>query len=75
MTRALLAARNMLEADRILLDKGLGVGNGFSVNIFWTNAVGEHKLRNIEVAPNLVGDRSLIDEKTFDEEALIHCNL
>lgn len=75
MTRALLAARNMQEADRCLLDKGLGVANGFSVNMFWTNAAGEHQLRNIEVAPNLVGDRSLVHEQTFDEENLVHCNL
>lgn len=75
MTRALLAAKNMLEADRILLDKGLGVANGFSVNFFWTNAAEEHTLRNVEVAPNFDGDRSLLDEKTFDEEALLHCNM
>lgn len=75
MTRALLAARNMNEADRTLLDKGLGVANGFSINMFWTNADGEHQLRNIEVAPNLVEDKSLLHEKTFGEEALVHCNL
>lgn len=75
MTRALLAARNMNEANRCLLDKGLGVANGFSVNMFWTNTVGEHQLRNVEVAPNLVGDKSLLHEKTFDEEMLVHCNL
>lgn len=75
MTRALLAARSMNEANRTLLDKGLGIANGFSVNMFWTNVAGEHDLRNIEVAPNLVGDKSLLNEKTFNEETLLHCNL
>lgn len=75
MTRALLSARNVQEADRILLDQGLGVANGFSVNMFWTNAAGFRQLRNIEVAPNLLGNRSLVDDKTFDEEPLVHCNL
>lgn len=33
ITRALLAARNMEQAIKILKDTGVGVGNGCSINI------------------------------------------
>ncbi|CAH2035092.1 unnamed protein product, partial [Iphiclides podalirius] len=74
ITRALLAARDPAEANNILLDQGLGIGNGFSTNMIWTNAKGERQLLNIEVAPDLKNDKSIINVQKYDSEPLMHCN-
>ncbi|CAK1588133.1 unnamed protein product [Parnassius mnemosyne] len=74
ITRALLAARDPAEADKILLDEGLGIGNGFSINMIWTDTKGERTLKNIEVAPDLQADKSSLHVQKYDKEPLMHCN-
>ncbi|XP_053623646.1 beta-alanyl-dopamine/carcinine hydrolase isoform X2 [Plodia interpunctella] len=75
ITRALLAAKSFNDAERILIDEGLGIGNGFSVNMIWTEAWGSRQLYNVEVAPDLKANRSLLDIRKFDNEPLVHCNI
>ncbi|KAJ2954160.1 hypothetical protein O0L34_g2389 [Tuta absoluta] len=74
ITRALLSARNLVEAEKILLDDGLGTGNGFSVNMLWTEN-GKRTLHNAEVAPDLKNNRSALSIQKYDKDALVHCNL
>ncbi|CAG9789010.1 unnamed protein product [Diatraea saccharalis] len=74
VTRALLAAKSFYDAERILLDEGLGIGNGFSVNMIWTDSWGARQLYNVEVAPNLKADKSLVNIHKYDKEPLVHCN-
>lgn len=74
ITRKLLSARNFAESERILLDEGLGIGNGFSVNMIWSDAVGGRQLYNIEVAPDLKNKRSLLNIRKYDKNPLVHCN-
>ncbi|KAL0851846.1 hypothetical protein ABMA28_000145 [Loxostege sticticalis] len=74
ITRALLAAKNFYDAERILRDEGLGIGNGFSVNMLWTEPWGGRQLYNVEIAPDLKGDRSLVNIYKYDKEPLVHCN-
>lgn len=74
ITRALLAAKNFYDAERILRDEGLGIGNGFSVNMLWTEAWGGRQLYNVEVAPDLKSDRSILNVYKYDKEPLVHCN-
>ncbi|CAB3226495.1 unnamed protein product [Arctia plantaginis] len=74
ITRAMLAAKNFSDAERILRDEGLGIGNGFSVNMIWTNSWGEHHIYNVEVAPDFKNDRSLLNVQRYDREPLVHCN-
>lgn len=70
----MLAAKNFNDAERILLDEGLGIGNGFSVNMIWTNSWGEHQIYNVEVAPDFKNDKSLLNVQKYDREPLVHCN-
>ncbi|XP_059055166.1 beta-alanyl-dopamine/carcinine hydrolase [Achroia grisella] len=74
ITRALLAAKSFSDAENILRDEGLGIGNGFSVNMLWTDAWGR-QLYNVEVAPDLKGNKSLLNIHKYDEEPLVHCNI
>ncbi|KAL4717824.1 hypothetical protein ACJJTC_000973 [Scirpophaga incertulas] len=74
ITRALLGAKSFYDAERILLDEGLGIGNGFSVNMIWTDSWGSRQLYNVEVAPDLKGNKSLIQIHKYDKEPLVHCN-
>lgn len=75
LTRAMLTAKSREHIEKILLDAGLGTANGFSVNMIWTDANGEKRLYNFEVAPDLKNDESKINIRKFSErEALIHCN-
>lgn len=75
ITRKLLSARNFADAERILSDEGLGTGNGFSVNMIWSDTWGSRQMYNIEVAPDHKVDRSQINIHKYDKEALVHCNL
>ncbi|XP_049884915.1 uncharacterized protein LOC126379941 isoform X2 [Pectinophora gossypiella] len=75
ITRALLASKNLSDAKRVLTDEGLGVGNGFSVNMVWSEEGGARALYNVEVAPDLAHDRSLINVHRYETEPLVHCNL
>ncbi|VVC86170.1 uncharacterized protein LOC126978819 isoform X2 [Leptidea sinapis] len=74
ITRALLTAKNFDDAEKILLDEGLGVANGFSVNMIWSDINNVRKIYNVEVAPDLTSNRSLINVKHFENEPLIHTN-
>lgn len=75
LTRAMLAAENKEHAEKILIDSGLGAANGFSVNMIWTDINGERRLYNVEIAPDLKADRSIINVQKFGEsEPSIHCN-
>lgn len=75
ITRAMLRSKNLGEAESILRDEGLGIGNGFSVNMIWTNAWGGRQIYNIEIAPDLKGNRSQLNiQKYENNEPLVHCN-
>ncbi|XP_068623107.1 beta-alanyl-dopamine/carcinine hydrolase isoform X2 [Battus philenor] len=74
ITRALLAARTPTEADKILLDEGLGIGNGFSTNMIWTDKKGNRQLANVEVAPDLKADKSILNVHKYSNDTLMHCN-
>ncbi|KAH9638355.1 hypothetical protein HF086_006535 [Spodoptera exigua] len=74
ITRAMLAAKNFEEAEHILLDQGLGIGNGFSVNMIWTNNWGDRQIYNIEVSPDLKADHSHLNVQKYDKEPLVHTN-
>lgn len=75
ITRALLASKSYADAERILRDEGLGIANGFSINMIWTNKDGERKIYNAEVAPDLKGDRSIINIHNYVDEPLVHTNI
>lgn len=75
ITRALLASKNYADAERILRDEGLGIANGFSVNMIWTNKNGEQQIYNAEVAPDLKADRSIVNVRKYTDEPLIHTNI
>lgn len=66
----------MEDAERILLDEGLGIANGFSVNMLWTEDDGYRQLFNVEVAPDLKADKSLLNVQKYESggESLVHCN-
>lgn len=76
MTRALLAARDEQHVEKILKDDGLGVANGFSLNMIWTDISGDRKMYNIEVAPDSKADHSILNVQTFDDTgaSMVHCN-
>ncbi|XP_026741591.1 uncharacterized protein LOC113503716 isoform X2 [Trichoplusia ni] len=74
ITRAMLSAKNFSDAERILRDEGLGIGNGFSVNMIWTTSWGHREVYNVEVSPDLKADRSLLNIQKYDKEPLVHCN-
>ncbi|XP_030022065.1 uncharacterized protein LOC115441423 isoform X2 [Manduca sexta] len=74
ITRKLLTAKNFRNAEKILRDEGLGIGNGFSVNMLWSDAWGDVQIYNVEVAPDLKADRSIIGVRKFDKDPLVHCN-
>ncbi|KOB67317.1 NBAD hydrolase [Operophtera brumata] len=58
ITRKILAAKSFPDAEKILRDEGLGIANGFSLNMIWSDAWGSSKMYNVEVAPDLKADRS-----------------
>ncbi|CAH4038991.1 uncharacterized protein LOC123718519 isoform X1 [Pieris brassicae] len=74
ITRALLTAKSLEDAERILLDQGLGAANGCSVNMIWTEGDGTRSLYNVEMAPDLTGDKSLLNIKKFENDVTIHTN-
>lgn len=75
ITRKLLAAQSYNEAENILRDEGLGIGNGFSVNMIWSDNGGRRQLLNLEVAPDLKADKSMVTIQKYDKDPLIHCNM
>ncbi|CAH2097884.1 unnamed protein product [Euphydryas editha] len=75
ITRALLASKSYADAERILRDEGLGIGNGFSLNMIWMNKTGEQEIYNAEVAPDLKADRSIVNILKYTDEPLIHTNI
>ncbi|RXG69601.1 hypothetical protein Avbf_01653 [Armadillidium vulgare] len=51
LTRALLSAESMVEAQNILRDRGMGSADAFSVNMIFTKQEGDHVFHNAEVGP------------------------
>ncbi|RXG58749.1 hypothetical protein Avbf_16220 [Armadillidium vulgare] len=51
ITRALLSAESMVEAQNILRDRGVGSADAFSVNMIFTKQEGDHVFHNAEVGP------------------------
>ncbi|XP_072930962.1 beta-alanyl-dopamine/carcinine hydrolase isoform X3 [Epargyreus clarus] len=74
ITRALLASKNYADAERILIDEGLGAANGFSLNMIWSDIKGNRNIYNVEVSPNLSADRSAINVHHYNKDVLMHCN-
>lgn len=52
MTRALLAAENLSQAEEILIDSGTGVSDGISVNMTFLKQEGSRLFYNAEVGPS-----------------------
>ncbi|KAL7633543.1 UNVERIFIED_CONTAM: hypothetical protein RMT77_016076 [Armadillidium vulgare] len=51
LTRALLSAESMVEAQNILRDRGVGSADAFSVNMIFTKQEGDPVFHNAEVGP------------------------
>ena len=43
--------------------------------MIWTNKDGERKIYNAEVAPDLKGDRSIMNIHNYVDEPLVHTNM
>lgn len=71
----MLGAKGFSDAERILRDEGLGIANGFSLNMIWADAWGSAKMYNVEVAPDLKTDRSQLNVHKYEKEPLVHCNM
>lgn len=73
--RALLGAKNLDEAHKLLRDVGTGTSDGFSVNFIYCQPGTEPILENIEVAPNSEVLESRLDVHTLEfGESYAHCN-
>lgn len=71
-----MSAENYERAKEILLNSGVGVADGFSINMTFLNQEGERLFHNIEIGPSEIGsNKSLLDMITARPgEAIIHCN-
>ncbi|KAG8227771.1 hypothetical protein J437_LFUL005778 [Ladona fulva] len=78
LTRALLAAENMVQAQQILRDEGTGAGDAVSVNMTFLNQEGNRLFHNAEVGPAIIGEnppRSQLNILTASPgENIYHCN-
>ncbi|PSN46475.1 hypothetical protein C0J52_06877 [Blattella germanica] len=77
MPRALLSAKNLVQAQEILRDSGGGCGDGFSVNMTFLNQEGNRLFHNAEVSPVEDGNNEseLAIFTTSPGEHAIHCNI
>lgn len=75
ITRKILAAKSFSDAEKILRDEGLGIANGFSLNMIWSDAWGSSKMYNVEVAPDMKTDRSQLHVQRYEKDPLVHCNM
>ncbi|KAL0280400.1 UNVERIFIED_CONTAM: hypothetical protein PYX00_001699 [Menopon gallinae] len=75
LTRALLAAENIKQAEQIIRDSGVGIGNGVSINMVFVNG-NQTSFYNAEAGPVSDG----VDESAVDivpvkgGDFLYHCN-
>lgn len=75
ITRALLAAENFEQAQKILRDGGSGAADGCSINISFLNQEGNRLFHNVEMAPADNNNESQLNVLTAScGEHLIHCN-
>ncbi|XP_063633091.1 beta-alanyl-dopamine/carcinine hydrolase isoform X3 [Cydia splendana] len=75
ITRALLTAKNFAEAEKIMRDDGLGAGNGFNINMIWSEPWGARRLYNAEVAPDLNARFSSVSVRKYERDSLAHTNI
>lgn len=74
LTRALLASRNLIDAQTILQDKGTGSAYGFCVNMAFLNQEGPTLFHSAEVGP-AVNDESQLSILTISPgESHARCN-
>ncbi|KAF7271579.1 hypothetical protein GWI33_015565 [Rhynchophorus ferrugineus] len=76
ITRALLAAKNFVEAQQILRDTGCGVADGCSVNMTFLKQEGDRVFHNAEIAPPLDdSNESRLNILTISpQECIYHVN-
>ncbi|XP_076040741.1 C45 family peptidase tan [Oratosquilla oratoria] len=75
LCRSLLSAENMVEAQTILRDRGVGSADGFSINMSFTRQEGDHLFHNAEVGPAEEGEESPMSVLTISPgEHLLHTN-
>ncbi|CAH0385576.1 unnamed protein product [Bemisia tabaci] len=76
LTRALLAAENLMQAQQILRDHGSGSADGISVNMTFLNQEGDRLFHNAEIGPALNGaSESPLDILTASPgEHIFHTN-
>uniref|UniRef100_A0A1B6DIH8 Peptidase C45 hydrolase domain-containing protein n=2 Tax=Clastoptera arizonana TaxID=38151 RepID=A0A1B6DIH8_9HEMI len=75
LTRALLSAENMVQAQQILHDTDCGAAEGVSVNMTFLNQDGDRLFHNAEVGPALSTKESPLNILTASPgEHLFHCN-
>ena len=77
LTRALLAAENLEQAQGILRDVGCGSAEGFSINMTFLNQEGDRLFHNAEVGPatGKATESSLCIFTGSPGEQFSHCNL
>ncbi|RZF48090.1 hypothetical protein LSTR_LSTR002156 [Laodelphax striatellus] len=75
LTRALLGAENLLQAQQILRDTGCGAGDAFSINMTFLKQDGDRLFHNAEVAPAVNSNESPLSILTASPgEYIFHCN-
>lgn len=75
LTRALLAAENLVQSQQILRDAGCGAADGVSINMTFLNQEGNRVFHNAEVAPALNAKESPLNILTISPgEHLFHAN-
>ncbi|KAK9882075.1 hypothetical protein WA026_018921 [Henosepilachna vigintioctopunctata] len=75
LTRAMLGAENFLQVQQILRDSGVGAADGCSVNMTFLNQEGNRLFHNVEVAPAVNSNESLLNVLTISPgEHFMHVN-
>lgn len=76
LTRALLSAPNFEQAQNILLDNGVGAGDGCSINMTFLKQEGNRLFHNVEMGPSDPGhNQSQLNVFTASTgENIIHTN-
>ncbi|XP_054276013.1 beta-alanyl-dopamine/carcinine hydrolase-like [Macrosteles quadrilineatus] len=75
LTRALLAAENLLQAQQILRDAGVGAAEGVSINMTFLSQEGDRVFHNAEVGPALNAKESPLSILTVSPgELFFHTN-
>ncbi|XP_018327238.1 uncharacterized protein LOC108738347 [Agrilus planipennis] len=75
ITRALLTAENLMQAQKILRDPGVGAGDGCSINMTFLNQEGDRMFHNAEMGPVDNANESQLNIMTASPgEYLVHCN-